>query len=84
METERTVTVIGRMGNNQKITPDVTAKAKIGRIRILRCFGRTVFVGPHWCCSFIMLGALGQNYALIMDREHLSSRGRIEQKHVKN
>jgi len=32
--------------------------AKIGRIRILRCFGRSAFVGPHWCCSFIMLGVI--------------------------
>ena len=31
------------------------AEAMIGRIRIFRCFGRQVYVGPHWCCSFVML-----------------------------
>eukprot|EP00438_Fugacium_kawagutii_P028194 Skav200363 [mRNA] locus=scaffold2518:97262:116783:- [translate_table: standard] len=34
------------------------APAKIGRIRILRCFGRSIFAGPHWCCSFVMLSVI--------------------------
>ncbi|CAK9079060.1 Putative ZDHHC-type palmitoyltransferase 2 (Zinc finger DHHC domain-containing protein 2) [Durusdinium trenchii] len=40
------------------LTATEDAPAKIGRIRILRCFGGTVYVGPHWCCSFVMLSVI--------------------------
>ena len=46
-------------------------QAKIGRIRILRCFGGTVYVGPHWCCSFVMLSVtwLRDEIVACCDRE---------------
>ncbi|CAE7885228.1 PAT06 [Symbiodinium microadriaticum] len=34
------------------------APAKIGRIHLLRCFGRTAYIGPHWPCSIIMLAVI--------------------------
>jgi len=43
------------------------APAKIGRIRLLRCFGRTAYIGPHWPCSIIMLAViLGIGSSFIM------------------
>jgi len=31
---------------------------KLGRIRLLRVAGHTLFVGPHWYCTFAMLGVI--------------------------